>query len=232
LALKKFNMPRKIKVFHLEDYKIMRDGIRHLLSGDNEIEVVGEAKTGDDMFAILPSTAVDVILMDLYLDGMNDIRTPDGFEICRLLQKEYPGIRIVAHSIYDDADRVAQIMKAGATAFMSKKAGYEELIIAIKSAYAGKKYIGKETAGKLKNLTAFLEGISDTLKSESDFLSAREKSVLQLLAKGYSSREIAKTLFITEKTVETHRRNMARKAGVKNTVELVAFASAKGLLKV
>jgi len=224
-------MSGKIKVFHLEDYKIMRDGIRHLLSADNEIEMVGEAKTSDELFNMLEKTNVDVLLMDLYLDGMNDIRTADGFEICRILQKKYPQIRIVAHSIYDDADRVAQIMKAGATAFMSKKAGYEELIVAIKSAYAGKKYICNETAGKLKNLTAFLAGIVDTLKSEQGFLSAREKSVLHLLAKGYSSREIAKTLFITEKTVETHRRNMARKAGVKNTVELVAYASAKGLLK-
>jgi DNA-binding NarL/FixJ family response regulator len=224
-------MIRKIRVFHLEDYKIMRDGIGRLLSGDDEIEVVGEAKTGDELFDLLEKTEVDVLLMDLYLDGMNDIRTADGFEICNLLQKKYPQIKIVAHSIYDDADSVARIMRAGATAFMSKKAGYEELIIAIKSAYAGKRYICKETAGKLKNLTAFLEGIADTLKSESGFLSAREKSVLYLLAKGFSSREIAKALFITEKTVETHRRNMARKAGVKNTVELVAYASAKGLLK-
>jgi len=224
-------MIRKIKVFHLEDYKIMRDGISRLLSADGEIEVVGEAKTGDELFSCLENTEVDVLLMDLYLDGMNDLRTADGFEICNLLQKKYPQIRIVAHSIYDDADSVARIIKAGATAFMSKKAGYEELIIAIKSAFAGKRYICKETSGKLKNLTAFLEGIADTLKSESGFLSAREKSVLHLLARGYSSREIAKTLFITEKTVETHRRNMARKAGVKNTVELVAYASAKGLLK-
>lgn len=224
-------MSRKIKVFHLEDYKIMRDGIKQLLSGDSEIEMVGEAKTGDELFSELEKIPVDVLLMDLYLDGLNDIRTADGFEICTMLQKKYPQLKIVAHSIYDNADSVARIMRAGAMAFMSKKAGYEELIIAIKSAYAGKKYICKETSGKLKNLTAFLDGISDTLKSEPGFLSAREKSVLYLLAKGYSSREIAKTLFITEKTVETHRRNMARKAGVKNTVELVAFASAKGLLK-
>jgi DNA-binding NarL/FixJ family response regulator len=224
-------MTRKIKVFHLEDYKIMRDGISRLLSGDEEIEVVGEAKTGDELFISLENTDVDVLLLDLYLDGMNDIRTADGFEICEILQKKHPKIKIVAHSIYEDADSVARIMRAGAAAFISKKAGYEELIVAIKSAYAGKRYICKETAGKLKNLSAFLEGISDTLKSESGFLSVREKSVLHLLARGYSSREIAKTLFITEKTVETHRRNMARKAGVKNTVELVAYASAKGLLK-
>ncbi|MGC4036607.1 MAG: response regulator transcription factor [Chitinophagaceae bacterium] len=224
-------MHNKIKVFHLEDYKIMRDGIRRLLSGDEQIEVVGEAKTGDELFSALEKTATDVVLMDLYLDGMNEIRTADGFEICNLLQRKFPKIKIVAHSIYDDADSVARIIRAGATAFISKKAGYEELLVAIKSAYAGKRYICRETSGKLKNLTAFLEGIADTLKPEYGFLSAREKSVLQLLAKGYSSREIAKTLFITEKTVETHRRNMARKANVKNTVELVAYASAKGLLK-
>src|SRR5258706_13192956 len=122
-------MSRKIKVFHLEDYKIMRDGIRYLLSADNEIEMVGEARTSDELFNMLEKTSVDVLLMDLYLDGMNDIRTADGLEICSVLQKKYPQIRIVAHSIYYDADRVTRIMNAGATAFMSKKAGYEELIL-------------------------------------------------------------------------------------------------------
>ena len=224
-------MKDRIKVFHLEDYKIMRDGIKFLLGQDTDIEVVGEARNGADFLQLLPATVIDILLLDIYLDGMEDSRQMDGFTICELVQKQYPGIKVVAHSVYEDADRVAKIMKAGAMGFVSKKAGYEELVAAIKSVYTGKKYICSVTSKKLKNLNEFLEGIADTLRSEKDFFSQREKGVLELLGKGYSTKDIAKELYITEKTVETHRKNMAEKAKVKNTAELIAFASSRGFLK-
>ncbi|MEO5564390.1 MAG: response regulator transcription factor [Chitinophagaceae bacterium] len=220
-----------IKVFHLEDYKIMRDGVKFLLSQDKSIEVVGEARKGEELIEVLPHTQVDVLLLDIYLDGMEDTRTMDGFRICEYINQHYPAIKVVAHSVYDDADRVARIMNAGAKGFVSKKAGYEELVTAIKVVYGGKKYICKETSKKLKNLNEFLEGIVDTLRGEKNFFSQREKEVLELLARGYSTKDMAKHLFITEKTVETHRKNMAKKANAKNTAELVAFASARGFLK-
>jgi DNA-binding NarL/FixJ family response regulator len=223
-------MNGSIKVFHLEDYKIMRDGIKFLLSQDPVIAVVGEARKGEELIELLPNTDIDVLLLDIYLDGMEDMRTMDGFRICEYIHQYYPDIKVVAHSVYDDADRVARIMNAGAMGFVSKKAGYEELLHAIKSVYAGKKYICPETSKKLKNLNEFLEGIVDTLRGEKDFFSQREKEVLELLAKGYSTKDIAKQLFITEKTVETHRKNMAKKAQVKNTAELVAFASSRGFI--
>lgn len=209
----------------------MRDGIRFLLSQDNEIVVVGEARQGEEMLQMLPHADIDVLLLDIYLDGMEDTRSMDGFTICEHVHRQFPHIKVIAHSVYDDADRVARIMNAGAMGFVSKKAGYEELVQAIKTVYAGKKYICKETSKKLKNLNEFLEGIVDTLRGEKDFFSQREKNVLELLGKGYSTKNIAKELFITEKTVETHRKNMVEKAKVKNTAELVAFASARGFLK-
>jgi DNA-binding NarL/FixJ family response regulator len=224
-------MAGPIKVFHLEDYKIMRDGIKFLLSQDKDIAVVGEARQADELMQLLPATPVDILLLDIYLDGMEDTRSMDGFAICDYIQKHFPHIKVVAHSVYADADRVAKIMNAGAMGFVSKKAGYEELVTAIKTVHGGKKYICTETSKKLKNLNEFLEGIVDTLRGEKDFFSHREKEVLDLLGKGYSTKDIARELFITEKTVETHRKNMAEKAKVKNTVELVAFASARGFLK-
>jgi len=224
-------MSQKIRIFHLEDYKIIRDGIRFLLSQDPELEVVGDAKHGEDLLELLPAISVDVLLLDMYLDGMEEKRTMDGFAVCEYVTKMYPAIKIVAHSVYDDADRVARIMNSGAMAFVSKKAGYEELITAIKLVYNGKKYICKETSKKLKNINDFLDGIVDTLRGEKDFFSKREKDVLDLLGRGYSTKNIATELFITEKTVETHRKNMVDKANVKNTAELVAFASARGFLK-
>lgn len=224
-------MTDRIKVFHLEDYKIMRDGIKFLLSQDPLITVVGGARNGSELMEMLPHLDIDILLLDLYLDGLEDIGSMDGFAICEFVQKNFPDIRIVAHSVYQDADRVARIMKAGAMAFVSKKAGYEELVQAIKLVHSGKRYICKETSKKLKNIDEFLDGIVDTLRGEKDFFSQREKEVLELLGRGYSTKDIAKALFITEKTVESHRKNMVDKAKVKNTAELVAFASARGFLK-
>ena len=224
-------MPRRIKVFHLEDYKIIRDGIRFLVTQDPDITIVGEAQQGDQLMKALETTTVDVLLLDIYLDSMEHLHTADGFEICKRIQKTAPTVKVLAHSVYDDADRVAAIMKAGALGFVSKKAGYEELIHAIKVVYTGKKFICTETSKKLKNLNKFLAGIETTLQSTDEFFSKREKEVLKLLAGGHSTRAIAKTLFITEKTVESHRRNLVAKAKVKNTVELIAYASMRGILK-
>jgi DNA-binding NarL/FixJ family response regulator len=201
------------------------------LSQDSSIQVVGEARKGEELIELLPHTEMDILLLDIYLDSMEDTHTMDGFRICEYMQQNYPNIKVVAHSVYDDADRVARIMNAGAKGFVSKKAGFEELLAAIKTVYAGKKFISRETSKKLKNLNEFLEGIVDTLRGEKNFFSQREKEVLELLAKGYSTKDMAKHLFITEKTVETHRKNMAKKANAKNTAELVAFASARGFLK-
>src|SRR4051812_47679439 len=121
-------MSTKIKVFHVEDYKIMRDGIRYLLSQDSDIEFAGEARNGNELLQALKTLKIDVLILDIYLDGMEDLKTMNGFQICRFITERYPQIRILAHSVYDDADRVAGIMKAGAMGFVSKKTGYEELI--------------------------------------------------------------------------------------------------------
>jgi DNA-binding NarL/FixJ family response regulator len=224
-------MVGKIRVFHLEDYKIMRDGIRYLLSQDNEIEVVGEAKNGNELMQALKTTPIDVLILDIYLDGMEALKTMDGFQICHHLVDTYPHIKILAHSVYDDADRVAGILRAGSRGFVSKKAGFEELIAGIKTVYRGQKFICSETSRRLKNLNRFLLGIENNLRSKDEVFSQREREVLELLSEGKSSREIAEQLFITQRTVESHRKNMIGKVNVKNTVELIAFASSIGLIR-
>jgi DNA-binding NarL/FixJ family response regulator len=224
-------MDKKIKVFHVEDYKIMRDGIRQLISMVDDIEMVGEAKNGEALLKALEKTPVDVLILDIYLDAMEDLKTLNGFQICHLLLEKYPHIKIIAHTVYDDADRVAGIIKAGAVGFVSKKAGFGELIDAIKTVYAGEKFICTETASRLKNINEFLLGLAPNLRNKAEIFSQREREVLYLLSEGKSSREIADALFITERTVETHRKNMLEKGAVKNTVELIAYAAAIGLIK-
>lgn len=224
-------MVRKIRVFHVEDYKIMRDGVRHLLSQESDIEMIGEARNGEEFLHVLPTVDIDVVILDLYLDAMEDVKTMNGFQICRLVKEGYPDIKIVAHSAYEDADKVAAILKAGALGFVSKKSGFEELVWAVQTVSKGQQYICTETAGKLKNLNRFLMGIETTLRGKDELFSQREREVLDLLSKGRSSKAIADILFITERTVETHRKNMIEKGQVNNTVELIAFAASLGLIK-
>lgn len=223
--------PQVINVFHVEDYKIMRDGVKQLLQLDPAFSIVGAARNAEELFAALPILKIDVIILDLYLDAMAELHNMNGFEICGIVRANYPDIKIVAHSVYDDADRVARIIKEGAMGFVSKKAGYEELILAVKSVFAGEIFICSETSKKLKNLNKFLLGIEGNLRSIDEVFSFREREVLQLLSFGKSSREIAESLFITERTIESHRKNMIEKAQVKNTVELIAFASSMGFIK-
>ncbi len=224
-------MPGKIKVFHVEDYKIMRDGVKHLLSRDTDITMVGEASNAEELFKALKKKKVDVLILDIYLDAMEDLKNTNGYEICHILNEEYPSIKVVAHSVYDDADRVALILKAGALGFVSKKSGFEELVQAVKMVARGEVYICSETSRRLKNLNKFLMGIENNLRAKEEKFSMREKEVLDLLARGKSSRQIADSLFINERTVESHRKNMMEKGEVKNTAELIAFASSLGLIK-
>jgi DNA-binding NarL/FixJ family response regulator len=224
-------MSQKIRVFHVEDYQIMRDGIKHLMQLDEEIEMVGDGKNGEELFHALSTTEIDVLILDIYLDGMEGLKTLNGFEICKLIKERYPTIKILVHSVYDDADRVARILNAGALGFVSKKSGFDELVRAIKIVNSGQKYICAETSSRLKNLNRFLAGIESTLRSKDEIFSQREREILDLLAEGKSSRETGDMLFITERTVETHRKNMLEKSNVKNTVELIAYASALGLLR-
>jgi DNA-binding NarL/FixJ family response regulator len=223
-------MPKKIRVFHVEDYQIVRDGVAVLLAHDPELEMVGGTKNGEELLKALEKVEFDVLILDLYLDAMEDLKTMNGFQICRYMTRKKPNIKVIAHTVYDDADRVAEIFKAGALGFVSKKSGYRTLIQGIKAVAKGQKYICPETAAKLKNIDQFLNGV-ENLKGKYETFSHREREVLELLSQGKTSKTIAELLFITERTVETHRKNMMQKAKVKNTVELITYSYSLGLIK-
>jgi len=215
---------KKINVFHVDDHEIMRDGIKLLLAGDPTIKIVGQAASAEQMFNRLQNIDVDVIVLDIFLNDADHPMEIEGLKICRIVKKTYPSIRILAHTSYDDADKVARVIRTGAFGLVSKKCGFEELIYAIKEVWARLIYISRDTADKLKNLGNFLTGTEENLRAKAELFSVREREVLNLLAQGKSSREISAMLDITERTVETHRKNMIDKAGMKNTVELVAYA--------
>jgi len=223
-------MHQKIKIFHIEDYQIMRDGIRLMLQAEHDMEWVGEAHSEVELFQKAKITPIDVLLLDIFLDAMEDFNRKKGFDICKDVHHAYPSIKILAHSAYDHAESVAGILAAGGSGFVSKKSGMQDLVQGIRAVYEGKIYICPEARKRIANLNAFLLGLEPGLRSTDDLFSKREREIINLLARGLSSREIADLLFIGERTVETHRKNLIEKAGVKNTVQLIAYASQRGFL--
>lgn len=220
-----------IRVFHIEDYKIMRDGVRYLLEREPGIRIVGEAKNETELLKQLKAIQFDVAILDIYLDAMEEPNAKNGIQLCGFLHEHYPHSKIIIHSTYDDADRVSAVLTAGAMGFVSKRSGFEELVKAVYAVHSGKRYICAETTNRMRNLNRFLLGIEDHLRDKSELFTHREREVLALLAQGDSSKEIAEALFITERTVESHRKNMMEKCHVRNIAELIAHASSLGMIK-
>ncbi|PQJ09074.1 hypothetical protein CJD36_021085 [Flavipsychrobacter stenotrophus] len=220
-----------ISIYNLEDYKIIRDGIKYLLTQEPDFKWIGDSRDVDDLYAALDSQNIDIVLLDIYLDGMQDVKTSNGFEICRYITNNYPSVKVIAHSMYDDSDKVVKMFAAGAKGFVSKRTGYDYLIKGIRTVYDGGIFICSESGKNLKNVSDYINGQAIELKAINEFFSKREKEVLELMAKGFLSKDIAKELFITEKTVESHRRNMVQKAKVKNTMELISLAISRGIIK-
>lgn len=221
-----------ISIYNLEDYKIIRDGIKYLVSQESGFRWVGDSNDPEHLFQTLSKDHVDVLILDIYLDGMQEVKILDGFEICRYVRGKYPQTHVLAHSMYDDSDKVIKMLDAGATGYISKRSGYEYLLEGIRTVAANGTYICKEVARNFKNAQDFIAGRTQELKPKHEFFSRREKEVLELMAKGFSSKDIAKQLFITEKTVESHRRNMVQKAKVRNTMELISMAINRGIIKI
>ncbi len=221
-----------ISIYNLEDYKIIRDGIKYLISQESGFRWVGDSNDPEHLFQTLSKETVDVLVLDIYLDGMQEVKILDGFEICKYVKGNYPHTRVLAHSMYEDSDKVMKMLDAGASGYISKRSGYDYLVEGIKVVAANGTYICKEVARNFKNAQEYIAGRTQELKPKHEFFSRREKEVLELMAKGFSSKDIAKQLFITEKTVESHRRNMVQKAKARNTMELISMAINRGVIKI
>jgi len=213
----------KIKILIADDHKIFRDGIRSILEKENDLEVVDEAANGNEVIEKLATTSVDVVILDI------DIGKPTGIEVTEIISEKYPVVRVLILSMIGLHDFVIQALEKGATGYILKNTGKDEVITAIRSVAKGDSYFSKEVS------TILVEHLNRprTIKKRPEGipLTAREVEVLQLIAQEYSNPEIAEKLFISIRTVDTHRRNLLEKLGLKNTAGLVKYAISKGLLK-
>jgi DNA-binding NarL/FixJ family response regulator len=213
----------KIRILIADDHKIFRDGIRALLDKEKHISVVGDVANASEVIDFLEKNEADVILMDI------DMGETDGIDATFILKKKYPEVNVLALSMYGEHNYILKMIEAGANGYILKNAGKEELLTAINSVAAGGTYFSREVSLRLfENINK----LHKTTSGNSEIpLTNREIEILKLIAQEYSNAEIADKLFISIRTVDTHRRNLIAKLDVKNTAGLVKYAFRKGLIE-
>jgi DNA-binding NarL/FixJ family response regulator len=210
-----------IRILIADDHGVMRAGLRALLEDEPEIEVVGEASSGEDIIDLTEKLLPDIILMDIGMPGI------DGIEATRRIKSAFSHIHILVLSVYEDESLLREAIRVGAAGYIIKRAAEDELISAIRVVSRGDMYIHPAITRLL-----FSEHTPEIQPKEVSLetLSPRELEVLGYLARGYTNREIAEALFISKRTVDTHRANIMGKLGLKNRIELIEYAKKYGLM--
>lgn len=216
-----------IQLLIVDDQQIIIEGLTALLKDVPEIDIAGGCNDPQEVLNVVVRLRPNVILMDLNMPGK------DGIECLKELLEQFPDLRILMLTGYDDIALIREALKQGAGGYLLKNIGKEELIYAIKSVSAGKRFLDPRVQDKI--IQSFTDGSVAEVTSQPaggnpGLLSKREYEVLKLIAVGKKSSEIAETLFISPNTVDTHRKNILAKCDVKNTAELISFANKNGLL--
>jgi DNA-binding NarL/FixJ family response regulator len=202
----------KIKVLIADDHSLFREGLRKLLESTDGLEVVTEVGDGQGAINIARKKALDVILMDINMPGT------DGILATQVIKREFPHVHIIALTIYE-GEEVVQMVKAGVSAYILKDVAGSELIDTIYRVMSGEIVINSRVANHL------VKELTQTTRKKDDLkLSKREKDVLLLLVRGLSNREMAKTMFISEKTIKNHLTSIFRKLGVKDRTQAAIYA--------
>jgi len=212
----------KIKVLVVDDHAMFRQGIRALLEGYDDVEVVGEATEGREAIEKVHQLAPQVVLMDIAMPVMG------GLEATRRIKKERPDVKVLVLTQYEDSEYILSLIKAGAKGYISKAATAAELVSAIRTIYKGESFLYPSAATTL--IEEFLIRAGEE-KNEYERLTDREREILQLVAEGRTNREIADRLFVSVKTVLRHRTNIMEKLGFHNRTELIKYAISKGLIE-
>ena len=211
-----------IKVLLVDDHKIVRDGIKLMLEPQAGIDVVAETDNGEKVKEILQENSVDVIVMDINMPGM------DGIETTRLVKDEHPDIKILALTMSSDDSHIRQMVQAGASGYIMKSAGRDELTNAIHDVMKGKHYFSDQATQSI--MMDLVKNKGKTSAPEPVHITDRELEVLQMIVKEHTNQEIAEKLYISPRTVDAHRRNLLQKTGARNTAGLVKYAFQQGLV--
>ncbi len=208
----------KIKVLVTDDHQLFREGLVKLLFSASDIEVIAQAEDGNEAIKKSISLKPDVLLIDISMPNLN------GIEATKKIKLKVPELKIIAISMHSDMQYVKGILEAGADGYLLKNCTYRQLTDAIRSVYAGKKFLSEDITEMVINGYLNPSKKSDEMSS----LSEREKEIFILFAEGKSTREIGEKLFISVKTVGTHKQHILKKLGLKTNSELIKYAIKKG----
>lgn len=209
------NSPEKIKLFIVDDHQMMIDGIVSLLKDEKKFEITGTALNGLEALKKIEKNFPDILLTDVSMPEMG------GIELCKEIKQKFPTIKVLVLTMYNDREIVNEILQAGANGYILKNTGKQELLEALESLNRNDAYYSSEV------VNALIENMKNPIREKqiySSDLTEREIEIVRLIVKEFSSAEIAEKLFISPRTVETHRKNILRKTGVKNIVGLIKYA--------
>ena len=208
-----------INVLIVDDHDLVRVGIRRLLTDVKGIKVVGEARNGEDAVRLARELQPDVILMDVKMPGIG------GLEATRKILRIQPDIKIIAVTVYGDEPYPSRLLQAGAAGYITKGSSLDEMVHAVRTVYAGQRYISPEVAQQLA-----LKHISEQEESPFDLLSERELQVMLMITTGRKVQEISEQLYLSPKTINSYRYRLFEKLQVSNDVELTHLAMRHGMI--
>ncbi len=213
----------KIRILIADDHSIVREGVRMILDSEDDFEVVGEASTGREALEEARRLRPDVVVMDISMPDMT------GIEATGKISGELPAVQVMGLTMHEDEGYVFELLKAGAAGYVLKRAAAEDLVAAVRAAHQGEAFLYPSVAKVV--IQDFLHRATAQDQATLDGLTDREREVLTLIAEGLTNQEIAGRLFISIKTVQTHRAHIMEKLNLHDRTELVRYAIRKGLIE-
>jgi DNA-binding NarL/FixJ family response regulator len=214
----------KYKILIADDHAMVRDGVKNLIRQNKDLIVIGEAKSGNETLELYEQLQPDLLILDISMPDMN------GMEVSRAILAKNPSANIVILSMYEDEDYISRCLEYGVKGYVVKNESGGELDYAIKSVLQGKNYFSRQAQDVI--FKKYSQNVSRKKQQEDTVkLTKRELEIIRLISEGLTSQQMADKLFISHRTVETHRANLMKKIGVKNAVELVKKAQQLNLLQ-
>jgi two-component system nitrate/nitrite response regulator NarL len=211
---------KTIRIVIADDHRVFIDGMKALLKEAEDLQVVADAEDGNALLEMVRVHQPDVVLTDIQMPGK------DGLQAATEIHQEFPEVKIIALTMLNESFFIKKMLEAGASGYILKTTGKEELIEGIRKVAAGEKHFGPEVTAQLLNNFS-----SKASEAGPDLLTKREREILSLIAQGHTDKEIAEKVFLSPLTIISHRKNILSKLGLKNKVELTRFAIEHNLLK-
>jgi two-component system response regulator NreC len=212
---------KRICILLADDHQLILDGLNSLLKNREDILVAGEAKNGRDALSLVKLLDPDIVLMDIDMPVMN------GIEALKEIKKASPTTKVIILSMHEESGMIKSLMALGANGYLLKSCSQDELLGAISTVAKGQQYFSQ---GAVRSLLQMENSPTSAAQELTELLTDRETEVLQLIAEGFSNKEIGAKLFISHRTVDTHRTNLMKKLNVGNIAGLISFAIKKGLV--